>query len=90
MFAKANEFSKKFTDNEMYLNLKKYLPPMPTISTEKYYYSYIIAILVTILGLFYYLNEKQNIFKKKMRKKKKNIKKNIIETNYAIKKKSRK
>ena len=47
----------------MYLNLKKYLPPMPTISRDKYYYSYIIAILATILGLFYYLNEQQNIFK---------------------------
>lgn len=47
----------------MFANAKKYLPTIPTINTERYYYSYIIAILVTILGLFYYLNEKQNIFK---------------------------
>ena len=30
---------------------------------DKFYYSLIIAILLIILGLFYYLNEKQNIFK---------------------------
>jgi len=33
---------------------------------------------------------KLSIFQRKMSTKKKNIKKNIIETNYAIKKKSRK
>jgi hypothetical protein len=59
MFAKAKEFSQKFIDSQMYA--RHLVPPMP--STEKYYYSYIIGVLVTILGLFYYLNEKQNIFK---------------------------
>jgi len=59
MFANTKEFFQKFIDSQMYA--RHLVPPMP--STEKYYYSYIIAILVTILGLFYYLNEKQNIFK---------------------------
>ena len=47
----------------MFANTKKYLPTIPIINTQKYYYYYIVAILALILGLFYYLNEKQNIFK---------------------------
>jgi Ca2+/Na+ antiporter len=34
-----------------------------TSSKDKYYLSIIIAILLLIMGLFYYLNEMQNIFK---------------------------
>jgi uncharacterized protein with PQ loop repeat len=59
MFAEAKKFMKKFIESQMFA--RDLVPPMP--STDKYYYSYIIAILVTILGLFYYLNEMQNIFK---------------------------
>ena len=59
MVAEAKEFMKKFIDSQMYA--RHLVPPMP--STDKYYYSYIIAILLLILGLFYYLNEMQNIFK---------------------------
>jgi hypothetical protein len=35
----------------------------PSNSKNKFYFSFIIAILALILGLFYYLNEHQNIFK---------------------------
>jgi len=49
--------------NNLKLPNRKETTEILTYGKNKYYYSIIIAILLLIMGVFYYLNEIQNIFK---------------------------
>lgn len=49
--------------NNLKLPNKEETTEILTYGKNKYYYSIIIAILLLIMGVFYYLNEMQNIFK---------------------------